>query len=129
MEESMELVAAKCGKQLNEYQRCILSSRSDSNPAAKCALYQRALAQCSAEAVPLIAATKRHCSAQIRAYDACLQAHVSRDDAADALQKECSGVLRELWRCTEMVKTRYQSEKYSTEGEEARAQAEKVLGI
>ena len=107
-----------------DYQRCILSSQTHGGlgaDAPQCDPYRIALAQCSEQAVPLISATKRRCSAPIKAYNACLQrnlpssggkgAREDRDEeVGERLQKECAGSLRDLWRCTEMVKAELRRE-------------------
>lgn len=103
-----------------DYQRCILSFQTHGGAgadAAQCDPYRIALAQCSEQAVPLISATKRRCAAAIKAYNACLHRNLPSggaggddQEAGERLERECAGSLRDLWKCTEMVKAELRRE-------------------
>ncbi|GAC94464.1 hypothetical protein PHSY_002035 [Pseudozyma hubeiensis SY62] len=99
MESSIEQVAAKCSKQLDTFQRCILANQQ--NPGA-CETYKTDLSRCAASAVPLLNEIKNRCVAQVIAYDKCLEQYSSKGDAE--LEKACTPRLRDLWFCTEKVK-------------------------
>lgn len=99
MESSIDQVAAKCGKQLDTFQRCILANQK--NPGA-CEEYKVALSRCAADAVPILNEIKTRCAAQVMAYDKCLEQFTSKGDAE--LEKNCTPRLRDLWFCTEKVK-------------------------
>jgi hypothetical protein len=49
-----------------------------------------------------VATIKQRCGAQIRAYDACLNA--GKNDDQQQITERCSPALRQLWQCTEAVK-------------------------
>ncbi|ETS59507.1 hypothetical protein PaG_06426 [Moesziomyces aphidis] len=99
MESSIDQVAAKCSKQLDTFQRCILANQQ--NPGA-CEPYKVELSRCAASAVPLLNEIKNRCVAQVVAYDRCLEQFTSKGDAE--LEKNCTPRLRDLWFCTEKVK-------------------------
>ncbi|EPQ27463.1 uncharacterized protein PFL1_05001 [Pseudozyma flocculosa PF-1] len=99
MESSIDQVAAKCGKQLDTFQRCILANQKD--PGA-CEPYKVELSRCAANAVPLLHEVKSRCSPQVLAYDRCLAQFTSQGD--EAVEKNCTPRLRDLWLCTEKVK-------------------------
>ncbi|KIS69696.1 uncharacterized protein UMAG_10074 [Mycosarcoma maydis] len=99
MESSIDQVAAKCGKQLDTFQRCILANQQ--NPGA-CEQYKTELSRCAASAVPLLNEIKNRCVAQVIAYDKCLEQFTSKGDTE--LEKNCTPKLRDLWFCTEKVK-------------------------
>ncbi|PWY97267.1 hypothetical protein BCV70DRAFT_219578 [Testicularia cyperi] len=99
MESSIDQVAAKCGKQLDTFQRCILANQQ--NPGA-CETYKTELSRCAANAVPILNEIKNRCAAQVIAYDRCLEQFTSKGDAE--LEKNCTPRLRDLWFCTEKVK-------------------------
>ncbi|EST04829.1 Ubiquinol-cytochrome C reductase hinge domain protein [Kalmanozyma brasiliensis GHG001] len=99
MESSIDQVAAKCGKQLDTFQRCILANQQ--NPSA-CEQYKTELSRCAASAVPLLNEIKNRCVAQVIAYDRCLEQFTSQGD--EALERNCTPKLRDLWFCTEKVK-------------------------
>jgi len=82
------------------FQRCILASKGNH---AACAKEQQALADCAAQAVPLLQTMKQQCGQLIRDYDACLSEnrHVSDEE----LTGKCLGKLQALADCTEAVKT------------------------
>ncbi|SJX62620.1 related to MIC14-mitochondrial intermembrane space protein, required for normal oxygen consumption [Sporisorium reilianum f. sp. reilianum] len=104
MELSIDQVAAKCGKQLDTFQRCILANQQ--NPGA-CEQYKTELSRCAAAAVPLLNEIKNRCAAQVIAYDKCLEQYTSKGDAE--LEKNCTPKLRDLWFCTEKVKREIES--------------------
>lgn len=99
MEASIDQVAAKCGKQLDTFQRCILANQNDPSI---CEEYKIALARCSADAVPILNEIKSRCAAQVLAYDKCLAQYTSKGDAE--LEANCTPRLRDLWYCSEKVK-------------------------
>ncbi|KAJ1021995.1 hypothetical protein NDA18_005232 [Ustilago nuda] len=99
MESSIDQVAAKCGKQLDTFQRCILANQE--NPGA-CEPYKTQLSRCAAAAVPLLKEVKNRCVTQVVAYDKCLEQFTNKGDAE--LEKNCTPRLRDLWFCTEKVK-------------------------
>lgn len=119
----MELVARNCGQQLSEfpgryafryrtethcslaadYQRCVLSHRSDADGGVSaCNPLRIALSACASEAVPLVSHVKHQCQAQIQAYDACLQR--GQNDSDEEIAQRCTPALKNLWTCTEAVK-------------------------
>lgn len=95
----MAAVGRKCGAELAAFERCVLAAKGDTS---KCADVQRELSQCAARAVPLLQHVKRHCSAHIDAYDACIRTNGHKTD--DELTQLCTPKLKALWQCTEMVK-------------------------
>ncbi|WFD31713.1 hypothetical protein MSPP1_002752 [Malassezia sp. CBS 17886] len=99
MENAMEEVGRACATQLSTFQRCVVANKGD---AAPCREPQQALAQCAADAVPLLQAVKSQCGQFIRAYDACLEENKSAGE--EQLARSCTPRLRDLWQCTENVK-------------------------
>lgn len=119
MDDTVDLVAKHCGKQLSKsskgrldvlkliecfftadtYQRCILANQKDQSV---CDPYRRELAACASDAIPLVAAVKRKCQRQIQDYDFCLKQGESDND--DQIVSRCVGALRNLHQCTEAVR-------------------------
>lgn len=116
MESSIDQVAAKCGKQLDTFQRCILANQQ--NPGA-CETYKTELSRCAASAVPLLNEIKNRCVTQVVAYDKCLEHFTSKGD--EELERNCTPKLRDLWFCTEKVKR-------EIEGQDAEVQKSKQMG-
>lgn len=67
-----------------------------------CAKEQQALADCAAEAVPLLQTMKQQCGHLIRDYDACLT--VNKHASDEELTSKCLGKLQALADCTNAVK-------------------------
>ncbi|SHO78648.1 Similar to S.cerevisiae protein MIX14 (Mitochondrial intermembrane space protein of unknown function) [Malassezia sympodialis ATCC 42132] len=100
MEPMMETVGKHCQGPLSTFQRCILASKGNQ---AECVKEQQALADCAAQAVPLLQTMKQQCGHLIRDYDECLL--VNRHASDEELTGKCLGKLQALADCTNEVKT------------------------
>ncbi|KAN0062446.1 hypothetical protein ACQY0O_005337 [Thecaphora frezii] len=128
MESSLDQIAAQCSAQLANYQRCILLHHPDPTP---CAAAKTELSRCASSAVPLLASIKSMCAAQVVAYDRCLARHTA--DGDEQLEKHCTPLLRDLWRCSDRAKRaleNQEAEKQSAgQAERERERATRVMSL
>lgn len=85
---------------LADFERCIIANKGNGTA---CAESQKSLSACASNAVPLLKTIKEECGGFIRTYDACISINAQMSD--EQIAKECTPKLRDLWACTERVKS------------------------
>ncbi|KAL4402086.1 mitochondrial intermembrane space protein [Malassezia pachydermatis] len=95
----MDSVGKECQFELASFQRCILANNGNQ---MACKKTQQELANCAANAVPMLQTIKQTCGSLIQEYDQCL--FQFKDASQDVLAEKCTPRLQALSLCANAVK-------------------------